>query len=119
MIEWLLVPKLQEIRKRLPTVRFKFLNLSTAESVKRLSNGLIDFAVPFPLVARAVAKVNVAAILPSFAEIERPRSAVEQVKIPFLKGLDRKICLASNARLIRIRPILGKVASERERLCRF
>jgi DNA-binding transcriptional LysR family regulator len=197
VIEWLLVPKLQEIRKRLPGVLFKFLNLSTSESVKRLADGLIDFAVvrkdavfrplkhtplglmayslfvpvglhksnaptrgdikmlsglplatlegegtfrstltraakkenvtlniqvecsSFPLAARAVATANLAAILPRIAEVDLPHSAVEQVKIPFLKGLDRQICLASNARLIRIRPILGKVASELERLCQF
>jgi DNA-binding transcriptional LysR family regulator len=73
----------------------------------------------FPVAARAVAKADVAAILPSIAEADLLRSAVEQVKLPFLKGLDREMCLASNARLLRIRPILGKVSSVLEHLCRF
>src|SRR5258708_3771717 len=45
IIQWLLLPRLAEIRKRLPRVRLKFLNLPTDEAVKRLADGVIDFAV--------------------------------------------------------------------------
>ena len=45
IIQWLLLPRLEEIRKRLPNVRLKFLNLPTQEAVKRLADGVIDFAV--------------------------------------------------------------------------
>src|SRR5579863_755458 len=45
IIQWLLLPHLAQIRKQLPRVRLKFLNLSTDEAVKRLADGLIDFAV--------------------------------------------------------------------------
>ncbi len=45
IIQWLLLPRLQEIRKNIPRVRFKFLNLPTDEAVKRLADGLIDFTL--------------------------------------------------------------------------
>jgi len=45
VIQWLLMPRLDELRKRLPDVRLKFLNLPTAEAVKRVADGMIDFAL--------------------------------------------------------------------------
>ncbi len=45
LIRWLLMPRLDQIRERLPNVRLKFLNLPSDETVKRLVNGLIDFAL--------------------------------------------------------------------------
>jgi hypothetical protein len=45
VIQWLLMPRLDLIRERLPNVRLKFLNLPTGEAVKRLLEGLIDFAL--------------------------------------------------------------------------
>ena len=45
LIQWLLLPRLDEIRKRLPKARFKFVSLSTSESVKSLADGLVDFAL--------------------------------------------------------------------------
>jgi DNA-binding transcriptional LysR family regulator len=45
VIQWLLMPRLEQIREGLPNVRFKFLNLPTDEAVKRLVDGLIDFAL--------------------------------------------------------------------------
>jgi DNA-binding transcriptional LysR family regulator len=45
VIQWLLLPRLGEIRRGLPGIRFKFLNLSTIEAVKRLSDGSLDFAI--------------------------------------------------------------------------
>jgi DNA-binding transcriptional LysR family regulator len=44
VIQWLLMPRLDRIRERIPNVRLKFLNLPTGEAVKRLVDGLIDFA---------------------------------------------------------------------------
>lgn len=45
VIDWVLVPRLAEVRKRLPKVRLKFLNLATKEIVERLADGVIDFGV--------------------------------------------------------------------------
>lgn len=45
IIQWLLMPRLEQIRERMPNVRLKLLNLPSEETVKRLSDGLIDFAL--------------------------------------------------------------------------
>src|SRR5947209_5824061 len=45
VIQWLLMPRLEALRKRLPNVRLKFLNLTTTEAVSRLAEGMIDFAL--------------------------------------------------------------------------
>jgi len=45
IIEWVLMPRLAEVRKRLPNVRLKFLNLATTEIVRRLADGVVDFGV--------------------------------------------------------------------------
>jgi DNA-binding transcriptional LysR family regulator len=45
VIEWVLMPRLGEVRKKLPNVRLKFLNLATSEVVRRLTDGVIDFGV--------------------------------------------------------------------------
>ena len=196
VIQWLLMPRLDKIREQLPNVRLKFLNLPTADAVKRLANGAIDFAlvrkdavarplqarplgvmgyslfVPaglqatagrkdgfklldglplatlegegsfrsdltrvaqktgvklniqiecssFPLAARAVAKGNVAAILPAIAATDLPGAAAIQVPVPFLKSFDREMCLASNSRLLRIRPILNQAADILAQACHF
>jgi len=73
----------------------------------------------FPLAARAVVLGGVAAILPTIAQDDLREAGVRQVQIPFLKSLEREMCLASNARLIRIRPILERVAAVLMRMCRF
>ena len=196
VIQWLLMPRLDKIREHLPDIRFKFLNLPTADAVKRLADGLIDFALvrkdavgrtlqakpigvmgyslfipatlqantgrkdglklldglplatlegegsfrgelaqatkkagvklniqiecsSFPLVARAVAMGNVAAILPSIATTDLPATDVVRLPVSFLKALDRDMCLASNARLIRIRPMLQKAGEELAVICGF
>jgi DNA-binding transcriptional LysR family regulator len=196
LIQWLLMPRLDRIRMHLPNVRLKFLNLPTADAVKRLADGVIDFALvrtdaiarplqakavgimgyslfiptslqshagrkdglklldglplatlegegsfrcdlaqvakkagvklniqiecsSFPLAARAVSKGNVAAILPRIASTDLAPAVASQVTVPFLKNFDREMCLASNARLIRIRPILQKVATVLVEICRF
>ena len=196
VIQWLLMPRLDEIRKSMPNVRFKFLNLPTADAVKRLADGAIDFAlvrrdavtrplqakslgsmtyslfVParlhpapapkdglnlldglplatlegegsfrsdlahaatragvklniqiecssFPLAARAVAKGNVAAILPSIAAADLPPAAATQVPATFLKAFDREMCLATKPRLLRIRPVLTQAATLLAQTCHF
>jgi DNA-binding transcriptional LysR family regulator len=45
IIDWVLMPHLGEVRKKLPNVRLKFLNLATSEVVRRLADGVIDFGV--------------------------------------------------------------------------
>ncbi|HEV7925422.1 MAG TPA: LysR family transcriptional regulator [Verrucomicrobiae bacterium] len=196
VIQWLLMPRLDQIRERMPNVRLKFLNLPTEETVKQLSDGLIDFAlvrkdavarplqaktvgvmgyslfVPcnlhaadnkkdnlkildglplatlegegsfrsalanfarkrgiqvnvqvecpsFPLAARAVARGKVAAILPSIAATDLQANGAKQVAVTFLKEFDREMCLATNPRLIRIRPVLEKVAAVLLQVCLF
>lgn len=196
IIQWLLLPRLDEIRSKLQNVRLKFLNLPTGEAVKRLADGMIDFAIvradavkrplhavplgqltyslfvpsalmrstgdksraktldgiplatlegdgsfrseltslarrgghklniqvecsSFPLAARAVARGNMAAILPTIAASDLKESGVEVLTISFLKQFERATCLASNSRLIRIRPILQQVAGVVAQSCRF
>ncbi|HOY56539.1 MAG TPA: LysR family transcriptional regulator substrate-binding protein [Verrucomicrobiota bacterium] len=196
VIQWLLMPRLDRIREQLPNVRLKFLNLPTAEAVKRLADGVIDFALvrkdavhrplqaktlgrmayslfipaglqagagrkegieildglplatlegegsfrsglaqsakkqgvkldiqiecsSFPLAARAVARGHVAAILPAIAAAEVHPAVATQVPVAFLKGFDREMCLASNARLLRVRPILTRASTALELECRF
>jgi DNA-binding transcriptional LysR family regulator len=196
VIQWLLMPRLDRIREHLPDVRLKFLNLSTDDAVKRLADGVIDFAlvrkdavarplqakaigtmgyslfVPaglhattgrkeglklldglplaclegegsfrtalaqiakkaevklniliecssFPLVARAVAKGQVAGILPTIAAADLEGMGVARVAGPLLTGFDREMSLASNARLLRIRPVLQKVSALLAQVCRL
>jgi len=195
VIQWLLMPRLDDLRKRIPNARLKFLNLPTSEAVKRLADGAIDFAVvrkdaiasplqsqslgtmgyslfipaglqssgrkdglklldglplatlegegtfrsalfqagkkagvklniqvecsSFPLAARAVAKGNVAAILPAIASADLPATTAVQVPVTFLKSFDREMALATNARLLRIRPSLQKATEVLAQVCRF
>ena len=73
----------------------------------------------FPLAARAVAKGNVAAILPAIAAADLDAAAATQVPVTFLKSFDREMCLASNPRLLRIRPLLNQAAAVLAQTCRF
>ena len=73
----------------------------------------------FPLAARAAAKGNVAAILPSIAAHDLIEAGVHEISVPFLKHFEREMSLASNARLIRIRPVLQQVAAVMTQTCRF
>lgn len=45
IIQWLLLPRLASIEKKLPNARHKFLNLPNAEIIHRLNDGLIDFGI--------------------------------------------------------------------------
>lgn len=182
LMHWLLLPRLDRLKKRLPNVVFVFLNLTSAEIAKRLFEGTIDFGlvrdsgfsspvktsplgtmshslfVPqrstpsadvkkvlgefpiatlegngsfrrelatafqksglhlniglecssFPLVARALSSHKMAAILPSIAKCEFDADLVNEIKTPLLKRFDRRIVLAWNIRVSRIRSIVEK-----------
>jgi DNA-binding transcriptional LysR family regulator len=75
IIRWLLMPKLAQVRKRLPNVRLKFLNLPTGELVRRLSDGLIDFgivrkgAVTRPLRIASLGRMGYSLFLPAGATV--------------------------------------------------
>lgn len=64
IIQWLLLPRLADIEKKLPNMRYRFLNLPNAEIVNRLNDGLIDFGVlrkleaVKPLTARHLGSVS-------------------------------------------------------------
>jgi DNA-binding transcriptional LysR family regulator len=45
LIQWLLLPQLPAIEKRLQSVRYKLLNLTSAEIVHHLNDGVIDFGI--------------------------------------------------------------------------
>jgi DNA-binding transcriptional LysR family regulator len=45
VIDWVLMPRLAEVRKKVPNVRLKFLNLATSDIVRRLGDWVIDFGV--------------------------------------------------------------------------
>lgn len=195
IIQWLIMPHLDTLRTLLTNVRLKFLNLTTAEAVRRLADGVLDFAVvrqdaiaspleskllgtmryslfvpstmkiftprdgakvldslplatlegegafrnelaaaarhagltlnvqvqcsSFPLAARAVSHGNVAAILPSIAAAEMRGLAIAELPLELLKLPERKMGLAWNPRLLRIRPVLRQVAATLARTCRL
>lgn len=196
VIQWLLLPRLGEIRQRFPGVRLKFLNLATEVAVKRLADGLIDFAVvrgdavdrplesaplgvmgyslfiplshraamvkardakvldnlplatlegegsfraalaeigrrqkirvniqvecsSFPLAARAVSRGGVSAILPAIAASELQAMGALEIKLDFLRHFDRNMSMASNPRLVRIRPILEQAGASLSQMCRL
>jgi len=45
LIQWLILPQMAAIEKKLPEARFKLLNLTNAEIIRRLSEGMIDFGI--------------------------------------------------------------------------
>jgi DNA-binding transcriptional LysR family regulator len=89
VIQWLLMPRLEQIRERTPNVRFKFLNLPTEEAVKRLAEGLIDFAlvrkdaVTRPLQGKPLGVMSYSLFLP--ASLQATHGRKEGLKI--LDGL--------------------------------
>lgn len=195
VIQWLIIPHIDELQSRLPNVRIKLLNLPTATAISRLTEGAIDFAIvrrdvvrrplrsrplgamsfslfipkriagctavnatdrlasvplatlegagtfrtelqeearkagiklqiqvecpSFPLVARAVAKGSIAAILPSIASADLRDFDVDEFPVPFLETSRREMALAMNPRVMRIRPFLPRVSEVLEQVCRF
>ena len=65
------MPRLDKIREHLPNVRLKFLNLPTADAVKRLADGVIDFAlvrkdaVTRPLQAKSLGVMGYSLFVPA------------------------------------------------------
>jgi DNA-binding transcriptional LysR family regulator len=45
IIDWLLMPRLAVVRKMIPGVQIKFLNLASDTVVRRLSDGVLDFGI--------------------------------------------------------------------------
>jgi DNA-binding transcriptional LysR family regulator len=62
----------------------------------------------FPLVARAVREGVLAGVLPDVARTEFAGTGVVEVKLAWLKPLNRPVALAWNPRLAAIRPVLAK-----------
>lgn len=63
----------------------------------------------FPLVAKAVQTGMYAGILPGLARGEFKADAVQEFQLPWLRPLSRKMVLAWNPRLARIRPPTSKI----------
>ncbi|PWU09024.1 MAG: hypothetical protein C5B50_28145 [Verrucomicrobia bacterium] len=87
LIRWLLMPRLGEIRRRLPNVRFKLLNLTSADIVARLADGMMDFGVVRkdvvrrPLRSVALGNVEYSVFVPkavqSPGQVQSPKSKVQ------------------------------------------
>jgi DNA-binding transcriptional LysR family regulator len=73
----------------------------------------------FPLVARAVQTGAFAAILPSIASVEFAHSMVLELKPDPLRPLNRRIVLAWNPRMARIRAALEKAIPVFRNLCQL
>jgi len=182
LVQWLLLPKLDRLKRRLPNVSFVFLNLKSAEITKRLIEGSIDFGLvrdsgfsaplkaialgtlrhalfvaqspdgsgdlkqilskfpvatlegdgvfrseltaafkrrglrleiqvecsSFPLVARALKTHTAVAVLPTLANSELEAGLFAMISARMLKRFDRKIVLAWNSRVSRIRSVVEK-----------
>ena len=110
VIQWLLMPRLAEIRQRIPNVRLKFLNLPTTDAVRPLADGLIDFAlvrkdaVTRPLEARPLGVMDYSLFIPAPLAARSGRSGAT---------IARSLCAATG----RDRPLparSGPVTKERE-----
>ena len=62
----------------------------------------------FPLIARALKNHKTVAILPSIAKCEFGDDLVTEIKTPLLKRFDRRIVLAWNVRVSRMRSVVEK-----------
>jgi DNA-binding transcriptional LysR family regulator len=185
IIDWVLIPRLGNVRKQLPNVQIRFMNLTSSDVVRCLAEGAIDFGIvwenaaskplkttslgaigyslfvpdglqpagsdkdsgvkllqsvplatlegegtfrrelaaisrknrlklkivvecaSFPLAARAARAAGLAAILPTVAAANLG-SGVRQVELKALCSLERRICLAWNPRVLRIRTALER-----------
>ena len=182
LMHWLILPRLERLKKRLPNTVFVFLNLKSTEILSRLKDGTIDLglvrdggfssplkasplgmmshslfvsqqsnpsndvkkileALPvatlegggsfrreltaafqkdgvrlniqlecssFPLIARVLKSHKAVAILPSIAKCEFGAGLVTEIKTPLLKRFDRRIVLAWNTRVSRIRSVVER-----------
>jgi DNA-binding transcriptional LysR family regulator len=73
----------------------------------------------FPSACRAVALGICGAVLPAICSSELPMDRTAVFKTPLLKDLDRPICLSWNPRLVRLRPLAGKVRDLLQRRLAF
>lgn len=197
LIQWLLLPRLDQVLSKLPNVRLNFLNLTTVEIASRLTEGTIDLGLlrddavekplksaplgvmgyslflpqalrnqkkgrgtgaallnglplailegegnfrralgtfakshsiriqaevecsSFPLVARALVTGKLAAILPGMARAELEAIGAVEFPLNLMKRLDRKIGLAWNPRVCRIRPVLERATMCLAQILRF
>jgi len=114
LIQWLLMPRLDRIRERLPNVRLKLLNLPTAEAVKRLADGLIDFAlvrkdaVARPLEAKPLGVMSYSLFVPAGLRATRGRKdglrVLDGLPLATLEGEGSfRTALAAAARKQRVR----------------
>lgn len=65
---------------------------------------------------RAVLSEKYAAILPSIAAVDLDPARFVELPLPWLKALDRNICLAWNPRVMQLRPGLQKVSEAFKRM---
>ena len=93
VIEWVLMPRLGEVRKKLPNMRLKFLNLATGEVVRRLADGVIDFgvvrrdAVVRPLQCASLGVMGYSLLVPEgLAGVGTGAKALESVPLATLEG---------------------------------
>ncbi len=73
----------------------------------------------FPLVARAVQTGGFAAVLPSIASVDLKSSEVVEMRLDFLRSLNRRIVLSWNPRLARIRSALENAIPVFRNLCQL
>ena len=69
--------------------------------------------------ARAVGRGDMAAILPAIAATELQGLGAVEVKLDILRHFERKMCVASNPRLVRLRPVLQKLGTSFAALCQY
>lgn len=71
LIQWVLLPRLGDLREKLPNVSFKVLNLPTTEIARRLRDGTVDIAlvragsVARPLKASSLGKMSFSLFVPA------------------------------------------------------
>jgi hypothetical protein len=77
------MPRLDILREHLPNARLKFLNLSTTDAVKRLADGVIDFAlvrkdaVARPLQAKSIGVMGYSLFVPMALATARRKDGSE------------------------------------------
>jgi len=64
----------------------------------------------FPSVAKALRKTNMAAILPTLAAEEFSQTDYEQFPLPWAKTLSRKLSLAWNPRIAKVRDLISSTS---------
>jgi DNA-binding transcriptional LysR family regulator len=96
LIQWLMLPTLAEMQRQIPNTRFKFLNLTGEEIIRRLHDGLIDFGVTRketinrPLKSSALGEMEFSIFVPVHREHARRKtdlaSLLEDTPLAVLEG---------------------------------